>query len=46
MERLKGLEPKLIKGPDIFVETVSLLSKDFDLVVFLTGPARGILRIN
>jgi len=33
--------PKLIKGPDIFLETLKILSKDFNIAVLLTGPARG-----
>ena len=37
----KGEIPKYIKGPDIFVETVSLLSKKYKVAVLLTGPARG-----
>jgi glycosyltransferase involved in cell wall biosynthesis len=36
-----GAEPKLIKGPDIFVETIRELSKHINISVLLTGPARG-----
>lgn len=36
----EGLEPKLEKGPDIFVETVAKL-KHLNPLVFLTGPSRG-----
>lgn len=37
----EGLEPKLIKGPDIFCEVVKSLNEICDLHIFLTGPARG-----
>ncbi len=37
----KGLEPKLIKGPDIFLATVERLRRHHPVFVFLTGPARG-----
>ncbi len=37
----KGLEPKLIKGPDVFVETVEKLSRNYPVFVLLSGPARG-----
>ncbi|KAA0265428.1 MAG: glycosyl transferase family 1 [Chloroflexi bacterium] len=37
-----GLEPKLIKGPDVFVETMKRLKKNIpELFVLLSGPARG-----
>jgi glycosyltransferase involved in cell wall biosynthesis len=37
-----GLEPKLIKGPDLFLETMrSLADKIPELYVLLSGPARG-----
>ncbi len=36
-----GLEPKLIKGPDVFVAAVARLARDFPVFVLLTGPARG-----
>lgn len=39
-----GMEPKLIKGPDIFVETVKDLAKDRPVFVMLTGPARGYVK--
>lgn len=40
-----GLEPKLIKGPDVFVETMKLLKKDIpELFVMLSGPARGYVK--
>ena len=37
----QGLEPKLIKGPDTFVNAVARLARDFPVFVLLTGPARG-----
>jgi glycosyltransferase involved in cell wall biosynthesis len=38
----KGLEPKLIKGPDVFLKTIEILkSRIQDLFVLLSGPARG-----
>ncbi len=39
-----GMEPKLIKGPDLFVETVERLNRDFPVFVVLTGPARGYVK--
>jgi glycosyltransferase involved in cell wall biosynthesis len=36
-----GMEPKLIKGPDLFVEAVRILARDLPVYVLLTGPARG-----
>tara|TARA_Y200000002_G_C22611217_1_gene633898 strand:- start:269 stop:1285 length:1017 start_codon:yes stop_codon:yes gene_type:complete len=41
----KGLEPKLIKGPDIFFKTLNILKKDIhNLFVILTGPSRGYIK--
>jgi glycosyltransferase involved in cell wall biosynthesis len=40
----EGLEPKLIKGPDVFLEVVRRLSKKYSLFVLLTGPARGYVK--
>jgi glycosyltransferase involved in cell wall biosynthesis len=38
----EGLEPKLIKGPDVFVATLDRVREAIpELVVLLTGPARG-----
>jgi glycosyltransferase involved in cell wall biosynthesis len=34
-----GMEPKLIKGPDIFLEVVERLRSEIPLFVVLTGPA-------
>jgi glycosyltransferase involved in cell wall biosynthesis len=41
----EGLEPKLLKGPDVFVEVVSRLRRTVpELSVVLTGPARGYVK--
>ena len=40
----EGLEPKLIKGPDILCKVLKKLSDEFDIHVFLTGPARGYIK--
>jgi glycosyltransferase involved in cell wall biosynthesis len=41
----EGLEPKLVKGPDVFVAAVERLrSLAPELHVLLTGPARGYVR--
>ena len=41
----EGLEPKLIKGPDIFVETLKILSrKGLPVYALLTGPSRGYIK--
>ena len=40
-----GLEPKSIKGPDVLVEALDAARRELDeLVVLLTGPARGYVR--
>lgn len=39
-----GLEPKLIKGPDIFCTTIERLAKKYPLHIILTGPARGYVK--
>jgi glycosyltransferase involved in cell wall biosynthesis len=39
-----GMEPKLIKGPDVFVEAVRRLAEDRPVFVLLTGPARGYVK--
>lgn len=42
----EGLEPKLIKGPDVLVVTLEAVqARAPELVVLLTGPARGYVRI-
>lgn len=41
----EGLEPKLVKGPDVLVAALERLRADVpELHVLLTGPARGYLR--
>lgn len=41
----EGLEPKTIKGPDTLVEALALARRVLpELVVLLTGPARGYVR--
>ena len=41
----EGLEPKLVKGPDVLVEGLGLVAQEVDdLHVLLTGPARGYVR--
>jgi glycosyltransferase involved in cell wall biosynthesis len=41
----EGLEPKLIKGPDVLVEALSRMRPAIpELHVLLTGPARGFVR--
>jgi glycosyltransferase involved in cell wall biosynthesis len=40
-----GLEPKLIKGPDVFLSVIRLLKKDIpELYVLLTGPSRAYVK--
>jgi glycosyltransferase involved in cell wall biosynthesis len=40
-----GLEPKLIKGPDVFLEVMAQLSARYkNLLVLLTGPSRGYIK--
>lgn len=36
-----GMEPKLIKGPDVFLDVVHRLSREVPVFVLLSGPARG-----
>lgn len=40
----EGDQPKLIKGPDIFVDAVDLISRHKKIIVLLTGPARGYIK--
>ena len=40
----QGLEPKLIKGPDVFCDVIEKLCQRYDLFVLLTGPARGYVK--
>ena len=39
-----GLEPKLVKGPDIFLKAIEKLSARNQVFVLLTGPSRGYVR--
>lgn len=39
-----GLFPKTIKGPDLLVESLQLISKEIPIFVLLTGPARGFVK--
>lgn len=39
-----GMEPKPIKGPDIFLGAIERLRGELPLVVMLTGPARGYMK--
>lgn len=41
----EGLEPKMIKGPDLFVDACSTLAKAHpNVFVLLSGPARGYVK--
>jgi glycosyltransferase involved in cell wall biosynthesis len=41
----EGLEPKHIKGPDVFLKTIEILqSRVPELFVLLSGPARGYVK--
>ena len=40
----EGFEPKLIKGPDVFLEVISQLSRRYPLFVLLSAPARGYVK--
>ncbi len=40
----EGLEPKLIKGPDVFLAAVERLARELPLFVVLSGPARGYVK--
>jgi glycosyltransferase involved in cell wall biosynthesis len=40
----EGYEPKLIKGPDIFLQVIERLARRYQLHVFLTAPARGYVK--
>jgi len=41
----EGLEPKLIKGPDMFLKVLEILKrKKPNIYVLLTGPARGYVK--
>ena len=40
----EGLEPKMIKGPDVLVNVAKELAKHVPVFVLLTGPARGFVK--
>ena len=41
----EGLQPKFIKGPDVFLKTIEILKLRIpELFVLLSGPARGYVR--
>jgi glycosyltransferase involved in cell wall biosynthesis len=41
----EGMEPKLVKGPDIFLKTIEALKGSVpELFVLLSGPARGYVK--
>ena len=40
----EGLEPKMIKGPDILCDVLEELHQEFPIHVLLTGPARGYVK--
>lgn len=39
-----GMEPKPIKGPDVFLAAIEQLKKDIPVFVLLSGPARGYVK--
>ena len=39
-----GMTPKWVKGPEIFLEVVDRLRRDYKLCILLTGPARGFIK--
>ena len=39
-----GMVPKWVKGPDVFLETIDRLRRDYELFVLLTGPSRGYVK--
>ncbi len=40
-----GMQPKLVKGPDVFLSAIRSLKKDIpELYVLLTGPSRGYMK--
>lgn len=40
----EGMEPKPVKGPDVFLEALSLLPASVKPFVLLTGPSRGFVK--
>lgn len=39
-----GMEPKLIKGPDVFLGAVERMRREVPVIAMLTGPARGFVK--
>ncbi len=39
-----GMEPKSIKGPDVFLAVMEKLKRSVPVMAFLTGPARGYVK--
>ena len=39
-----GMTPKWVKGPDVFLEVVDRLRRDYELCILLTGPSRGFVK--
>ncbi len=40
----EGNEPKLLKGPDVFLDVIAQVAKERPVFVLLTGPARGFVK--
>ena len=40
----EGLTPKLIKGPDVFLDVIEEVAKEQEVFVLLSGPARGYIK--
>ena len=40
----EGMNPKLIKGPDVFCDVIERLAKDLPVHVLLSGPSRGYVK--
>ena len=40
----EGLQPKFVKGPDVFCKVVKKIYEKFDIHIFLVGPARGYVK--
>jgi len=41
----EGIEPKLIKGPDVFLDAIRIMKESIpELFVLLSGPARGYVK--
>lgn len=39
-----GMEPKFIKGPEVFLKAVECMRREVPVVAMLTGPARGFVK--